>query len=189
MTPDYNIYMKNFILSLAREAVETYVKTGRRLPVPGDYPKELDEKKGVFVTIYKKPKVLRGCIGLPYSQLPLIEGLIEAATEACRDPRFHPISMLELKDVIIEVSVLTEPELIRVRNPKSYLSKIETGKDGLIIKKGVCSGLFLPQVWEEIPKKEEFLESLCLKAGLLTDEWLDSSARIYKFRVKIFKER
>ncbi|MEM5872520.1 MAG: AMMECR1 domain-containing protein, partial [Candidatus Aenigmatarchaeota archaeon] len=72
--------MKDFILKLAREAIETYVKTGKKIPIPNEYPNELKKKKGVFVTIYKKPKELRGCIGLPYPQKPLIEGIIEAAT-------------------------------------------------------------------------------------------------------------
>ena len=98
--------MREFVLKLAREAIETYVKTGKKIPVPKEYPKELNEKKGVFVTLYKKPKELRGCIGFPYPQLPLIQGLIEASVEACEDPRFPRLSKEELKDIFIEISVL-----------------------------------------------------------------------------------
>lgn len=180
--------MKEFILKLSREAIETYVKVGRKIPIPREYPKELKEKIGVFVTIYKKPKELRGCIGLPYPQQPLIEGLIEAACEVCEDPRFPQLTTEELKDIWIEVSILSKPELIEVKNQKDILKKIEPVKDGLIIQKGYCSGLLLPQVWEEIPEKEDFLETLCMKAGLLADEWLDSSTKVYKFQVKAFKE-
>lgn len=180
--------MSEFILNLAREAIEAYVKTGKKIPIPKDYPKELDKKRGVFVTITKRNE-LRGCIGFPYPQMPLIEGLIGAAVEVCQDPRFPPLSKEELRDVRIEVSILTEPRLIKVRSQKDCLNVIEPGKDGLIIKKGFYSGLFLPQVWEEIPKKEDFLEALCMKAGLLPDEWLDPSAQIYKFHVKILTER
>jgi len=180
--------MKDFILKLTREAIETYVKTGKKISAPERYPKELDEKKGVFVTIYKKPKELRGCIGFPYPQIPIIRGLIEAAIEACKDPRFSPLSKEELKDIWIEISILSKPKLIEVRSQKDCLEKIEPGKDGLILQKGYCSGLLLPQVWEEIPVKEDFLEALCMKAGLLADEWLDSSTKIYKFKVQAFKE-
>jgi uncharacterized protein len=180
--------MEEFILKLVREAIETYVKTGKRIAVP-DHPKELDEKKGVFVTLYTKPRELRGCIGFPYPHLPLIDGLISAAIEACKDPRFPPLSKSELRDITIEVSVLSEPELVKVRSPKDYLRVIRPGKDGLIIQKGYCSGLFLPQVWDEIPKKEDFMEALCGKAGLLSDEWLDESAKIYRFQVKAYTER
>lgn len=180
--------MKDFVLKLTRETIETFVKTGNKPSAPKEYPKELDERKGVFVTIYKKPKELRGCIGFPYPQLPLIKGLVEAAIEACKDPRFTPLSKEELKDIWIEVSILSKPELIEVKSQKELLKKIEPVKDGLIIQKGYCSGLLLPQVWEEIPKKEDFLETLCMKAGLLADEWLDPSTKVYKFQVKAFKE-
>ena len=180
--------MEEFVLKLAREAIEAYVKTGKKISIPKDYPKELDEKRGVFVTITKH-KELRGCIGFPYPQMPLIEGLIDAAVEVCQDPRFPPLSREELRDVRIEVSILTEPKLIKVKSQKDCLNVIEPRKDGLIINKGFYSGLFLPQVWEEIPKREDFLEALCMKAGLLPDEWLDPSAQIYKFNVKILTER
>jgi len=180
--------MKEFVLRLARQTIETYVKSGKKIPIPKEYPKELNEKKGVFVTIYKKPKELRGCIGFPYPQMTLIQGLIEAACEACEDPRFPLLSKEELKDIFIEVSILTKPELIKIKNPKDCLKEIEPRKDGLIIQKGFGSGLFLPQVWEEIPRKEDFLEALCMKAGLLADEWLDPSAKIYKFQAEALKE-
>lgn len=180
--------MKDFVLKLAREAIETYVKTGKKISIPDRYPKELDEKKGVFVTIYKKPKELRGCIGFPYPQMTIIRGLIEASIEACRDPRFSPLSKEELKDIWIEVSILSKPELIEVKSQKDCLKEITPRKDGLIMQKGYCSGLLLPQVWEEIPEKEDFLEALCMKAGLLADEWLDPSTKIYKFKVQAFKE-
>jgi uncharacterized protein (TIGR00296 family) len=182
--------MKDFILKLAREAIETYVKTGRKISVPKDYPKELNEKRGVFVTIYKKPKELRGCIGLPYPQKPLIEGLIEAAYEACEDPRFPPLSKEELKDISIEVSVLTEPELIKVKNPKDYFKEIKLGKHGLILINGSCGSLFLSQVpIEQKWNIEEYLENLCYKAGLTSDTWMDPLSMIYRFETEVFSEK
>jgi len=181
--------MKDFILKLAREAIETYVKTGKKISVPKEYPKELEEKKGVFVTIYKRPKELRGCIGLPYPQKPLIEGLIEAAVEVCEDPRFPPLSKEELKDIFIEVSILTKPELIRVKDPKDYFKEIEIGKHGLILINGSYGSLFLPQVpVEQKWDCEEYLENLCYKAGLTSDIWMDPLSRIYRFETKIFSE-
>jgi len=182
--------MEDLILKLARETIEAYVKTGSRISIPKNYPEKLNEKRGVFVTVYRKgSKELRGCVGLPYPQMPLIEGLIQAAISACEDPRFEPLSSEELDKIIIEVSILTEPELVDVKNPKEYLEKIEIGKHGLVIKKGFYSGLLLPQVWEQIPKKEDFLEALSMKAGLLADGWLDSSTEIYKFEAEVFGEK
>lgn len=181
--------MKEFVLKLARETIETFVKTGKKIPVPKEYPKEVKEKRGVFVTIYKNGS-LRGCVGLPYPELPLIEGLIEASIQACQDPRFEPLRPEELKDIRIEVSVLTEPKLIKVKNPKEYIKKIELGKDGLIISKGSCGGLFLPKVpIEQNWNKEEYLENLCYKAGLTEDSWLDPLSRIFKFEAVVFTEQ
>jgi len=181
--------MKDFVLKLAREAIETYVKTGKKISVPKEYPKELNDKKGVFVTIYEH-KELRGCIGFPYPQLPLIEGLIEAAVEACEDPRFPKLSKEELKDISIEVSVLSKPELISVKKPKDYLKEIKIGKDGLILICGAAGGLFLPQVpVEQKWDCEEYLENLCYKAGLTSDVWLNPLTKIYRFKTEIFSEK
>jgi len=182
--------MKEFVLKLVREAIETYVNTGKKIYIPKEYPEELKEKRGVFVTIYIRPKELRGCIGLPYPQKPLIEGLIEAAVETCEDPRFPPLSKEELKDIFIEVSILTEPELIKVKNSKDYFKEIEIGKDGLILNRGSYGGLFLPQVpVEQKWNCQEYLNNLCYKAGFTSDVWLDSLTKIYKFHTEIFSEK
>jgi len=182
--------MEDFILKLARETIETYVKTGRRISIPENYPEKLNEKRGIFVTIYRKDsKELRGCVGLPYPQISLIEGLIQAAISACEDPRFEPLSQEELDKIIIEVSILTEPELIDVKNPREYIEKIEIGKHGLIIKKGFNSGLLLPKVPVELNWDiNDYLENLCLKADMTTDSWMDSYSKIYKFEAEVFRE-
>ncbi len=182
-----------FLLKLARDAIEQFIKTKKIIYIPASYPEKLKDKKGIFVTIYKKianVKELRGCIGLPYPEKPLIEGVIAAAVSACQDTRFLPLKAEELKDVLIEISILTEPELISVKNPKEYLRKIKLGEDGLIIKKGILSGLFLPQVpIEQEWTVEDYLENLCLKAGLVGDSWLDPAAKIYKFQAQTFSEK
>ncbi len=178
--------MREFVLKLARQAIEFYVKTGKRIDVPTDFPEELKEKRGVFVTLYKK-SMLRGCIGIPYPQKPLIEGLIEASCMACKDPRFKPVEKDELKDIRIEVSILTEPVLIE--NKKNYKKEIELGRHGLILRNGAFSGLLLPKVpIEQGWNLEQYLENLCYKAELTTDSWLDSQSKIYKFRAETFSE-
>ncbi|MEM1524875.1 MAG: TIGR00296 family protein, partial [Nitrososphaerales archaeon] len=127
-----------YLVKIARATVESYVRDGKIIKLPSDIPSKLREKAGVFVTLNKivsGEKVLRGCIGLPMPNKPLIEGLIEAAiSSAVEDPRFPPVSPNELDDIVIEVSVLTPPELIRVKSPKEYLSKIKVGRDGLIVE-------------------------------------------------------
>jgi uncharacterized protein (TIGR00296 family) len=179
--------MKDFVLKLVRRVIESYVKTGKKIAVPKDYPEELNKKSGVFVTLYKKD-MLRGCIGLPYPQKPLIEGLIEAAASACKDPRFKPVEKKELKDIRIEVSILTEPVLIE-NHCKNYKKEIEIGKHGLILRRGAFGGLFLPQVpVEQDWNLEQYLENLCCKAGLTADCWLDPLSKLYKFEAKVFSK-
>jgi len=176
-----------FLLKIAREAVEKFVNN-ERPEKPARYPKTLDEKKGIFCTITENGK-LRGCIGLPYPIKPLIDALIDSAQSACEDPRFESLREDELNKIKIEISVLTEPELIKVEKPEKYLEEIIIGKDGLIIQHGPCSGLLLPQVASEYNwSVEEFLDNLCLKAGLLTEEWKNPEARIYKFQAQLFSE-
>ena len=181
------INMKEFVLKLTRKAIENYVKTGQKLDITKKYPKEMDEKRGVFVTIHKKG-MLRGCIGLPYPEKPLIEGLLEASCLVCNDPRFPPLQENELNSIKIEVSVLTKPQLIDSK-PENYEKIIEIGKDGLILRKGLQGSLFLPQVpVEQDWNFKEYIENLCLKAGLLPNAWQDPNSKLYKFETEVFSE-
>ncbi|MGB9914634.1 MAG: TIGR00296 family protein [Candidatus Bathyarchaeales archaeon] len=182
-----------FLVQLARKAVKEYLQTGKTIKPPADASKKLLEHCGVFVTISSMEngeKTLRGCIGYPYPTNPLVEAVIDSAISAAtRDPRFHPLSLKELGSVVFEVSVLTPPELVEVKKPEEYVSKIKVGEDGLIVEKGFFKGLLLPQVpvewgWCE----EEFLCQCCIKAGLPPDSWLTRDTRIYKFSAIIFEE-
>lgn len=181
--------MEDFIIRLARKTIENYVKTGKQIAIPENYPKELNEKRGVFITIYKKStKQLRGCIGIPYPEMSLIEALIQASVSACLDPRFQPLRHEELENIFIEISILTDPEPIK--NSKDIGKEIEIGKHGLIIRKGLQGGLFLPKVpVEQNWGMEEYLENLCYKAGLTGDAWLDPNSRLFKFEAEVFKEK
>lgn len=174
-----------FLVSFARKTIENFVR-GEETSIPEEYPEIFDEKRGVFVTLEKNGD-LRGCIGLPYPEKPLIEAVKEAACSASQDPRFDDLKEEELDKITIEVSVLTEPEKIDF-DGEDLLENIEKREDGLILKKGFHSGLFLPQVWEKIPDKKKFLEQLCYKAGIMDkNAWKDSD--IFKFKVQAFKEK
>jgi len=176
----------------ARDAITTYLKKGVTIPRPKDTPDKLLQKCGVFVTLHNISggRELRGCIGFPRPTLPLIDATIDAAISAAvRDPRFPPVTLSEMKEIVIEISVLTPPQLIKVRDPREYPSRIRIGRDGLMIQKGPYSGLLLPQVaTEEGWDPEEFLCHCCLKAWLPPDEWLSSDTRVYRFQAIIFEE-
>jgi len=181
------------LVRLARKAVEEYLKTGKTMPTPTDISAKLEEQCGVFVTlnsIRHEKKELRGCIGLPHPTLPLARAVIESAiNSATQDPRFHHVSLDELSYIVFEVSVLTPPQLVKVKTPTDYPSKIQVGQDGLIVEGGYSKGLLLPQVpvewsWNE----EEFLCQCCIKAGLSPDCWLLKGTKIYKFSCVIAQE-
>jgi hypothetical protein len=182
-----------FLVELARNAVEENLKSRKRITVPENISEKLLQPCGVFVTINTirdGEKELRGCIGYPYPTTPLVQAVIESAiSSATQDPRFYPLSLSDLDNVVFEISVLTPPQLIEVKKPSEYLPKIMVGKDGLIVERGMFKGLLLPQVpvewkWDE----EEFLCQCCTKAGLPPDCWLLENTKIYKFQAIIFEE-
>ncbi len=180
-----NEKMKKKLLKYAREAIRHYLETGEILKIKGD-EKILDENYGVFVTL-KKHGELRGCIGMTEPLLPLREGIPHfACSAAFNDPRFYPVKKDELKDIDIEISILSKPQKIKT------VDEIIMKKHGVIVKKGMQSGLFLPQVAEETGwSREEFLSNLCShKAGLAADAWeKDKEVELYIFTVYAFSEK
>jgi hypothetical protein len=167
-----------FLLRKTRDIIETFVKSGEVKKLENN--PLLDWKCGVFCTLEKNGK-LRGCIGIPYPTLRLKDALVEAATSVCHDPRFPPLAPEELDNIEIEISLLSEPK-------ETTKEEIKQG-DGVIIKRGSFSALFLPQVWKHFSTKEEFMANLCLKAGLPPDAWKDENTKIFKFGAQVFKEQ
>jgi uncharacterized protein len=173
------------LLKLAREAINTsFSDTEIDVSKAG----HLTQLRGCFVTLHKDNK-LRGCIGFPKPIMPLYEQIIAASKAAAfEDPRFLPLNKNEFKHIVIEISILTRPELIKVKNSDEYLKNIDIGKDGIIIQ-GTSSGLLLPQVATEYNfDSKQFLECLSEKAGMNKDAWKNLTNKIYKFRAEIFSE-
>ncbi len=186
LTLDEGIYL----VRLARKTIE--VSLSEKIPAPPENPPEkLKRKQGVFVTLNTYPeKELRGCIGVPLPEYPLVEATMRAAiASATEDPRFPPVSPNELSKIVVEVSVLTPPEEIEFSDPKELPNLIRIGVDGLIIESGGFSGLLLPQVPVEFGwTPEEYLMNLCLKAGLPSTYWLTGKIKLYRFTAQIFEE-
>lgn len=180
-----NLEEAKILVKLARESVTSYFQ--HKEPI---IPKNFEEKRGVFVTIHTTEKNLRGCIGFPYPKHPLAKSVVAAARAAAfQDPRFLPLKEKELNKIIFEVSVLTEPELIKIKNPAEYPKQIVIGKDGLVIECDSFSALLLPQV--PVPlnwNAEQFLTATCHKAGLLPETWKTKKCKVYKFQAEIFRE-
>ncbi len=178
-------------VKLARKTIESFLSE-ERLPEPQELGFELstifEEKRGVFVTLTENG-LLRGCIGHPLPDSTLEDAIMDSAISAAvRDPRFPPVGEDELKDIVVEVTILTQPEKINAR-PEELPDRIEIGKHGLIVKQGYCQGLLLPQVAPENEMDSiEFLGHTCLKAGLSPDAWL-KGAEVSCFEGQIFKEK
>lgn len=178
------------IVKAARHIIESYL-TSHSKDIPADL-EQYSEHQGVFVTLHSfADHNLRGCIGIPEPVMPLKEAILQAAISAATsDPRFPTVTVDEMDKLIVEVSILTQPELIEINHPKEYLEKIKIGRDGLIIRKPPYSGLLLPQVPVEWKwNVEEFLEHTCMKAGLTSDIWLDPSTKLYSFQAQVFSEK
>ncbi|VVB88629.1 Uncharacterised protein [uncultured archaeon] len=174
---------------LARKAIEECLNNKKKIK-PDNLTPVFREKRGVFVTLNKmsEKKELRGCIGRPYPVMPLGEAIIASASNAAlEDPRFDPVRIEELNDIVIEVTVLTVPKLIKAK-PKDIPEKIVIGRDGLIVATDMCQVLLLPQVATEHGfDSVEFVCQTCMKAGLMPDSWL-TGAKVYSFEGQIFEE-
>lgn len=148
----------------------------------------LKVKAGTFVTLTMNGQ-LRGCIGSLEGREPLVEGVRHNAINAAfRDPRFSGLTKKELNRVHVEVSVLTDPKPLDYTDYRDLLMKLRPGIDGVIIRQGYAGATFLPQVWEQLPDKEEFLGHLCMKAGLSPEEWKKGRLEVQTYQVQYFEE-
>jgi hypothetical protein len=133
----------------------------------------LEEPGATFVTLTLQG-LLRGCIGSLEAYRPLLEDVQgNAVSSAFRDPRFPPLSKEEFANVVIEVSLLSKPELIRHHSEEEALAQLTPGRDGVSIEFGQSRATYLPQVWAQLSDPHEFIARLKQKAGLPEDFWSD----------------
>ncbi|MBW2964130.1 AmmeMemoRadiSam system protein B [Candidatus Woesearchaeota archaeon] len=178
---------QQLLLKLARDVVETWVSE-KKLPNMDslELTDTLKEQRGCFVTLNEHGS-LRGCIGHILPQAPLYKCVIENAINAATaDPRFNPVQPSEFGDIEIDVSVLTLPQDIEYSSEADLLSKLRPDVDGVVLRSGFRSSTFLPQVWEQIPDKTYFMESLCQKQGSAKDCW--KTAKVSVYQAQVFSE-
>jgi len=173
------------LLVLARKSLEAHFN-GEELEVIEEIKKKFSEEKACFVTITLGGD-LKGCVGSLYPRQELWKDIVDNSINAAfNDSRFPELTSRELKKIKIEISVLSIPKKIAFSSPEELKKKI-TGK-GVIIKKGFASATYLPQVWEEISDKEDFLSSLCEKAGLSFSAWKEKGIEVWVYDVKKVEE-
>lgn len=147
------------------------------------------ERHGIFVTLTIDNQ-LRGCIGSLSAEESVAEGVARHAVNAAfRDHRFSPLSQDELARVAIEISVLSEPQELSYAGAADLLHKLRPGIDGVILSRGRQCATFLPQVWEQLPRPDDFLSQLCLKAGLAPEIWRSIAVTIMTYQVQHFSEQ
>ena len=180
---------RRFLLQLARQSIVSAVSgPDTSTPSPLEIPPACRERRACFVTLRAKGK-LRGCIGTLTSSQPLFQAVIRNARDAAmRDSRFPAVRVEEMEALCLEVSVLTEPVRMSFLGPQDLLSQLRPLLDGVLLEVGGRRATFLPQVWEQLPDKAEFMAQLCHKAGLAPDAWQDSEAVISRYQVEHFSE-
>lgn len=180
---------RRYLLDLARKTVREAATTGQLPAVSADgLAPKFTAAKGCFVTLTKRGE-LRGCIGYILPQGPLYRAVVENARNAAlRDPRFPAVRPGEVDQLEIEISVLTEPLPLFFSSPEELLHKLQPGVDGVVLQIGNRSATYLPQVWEQIPDKVDFLNNLAEKAGCESSTWRHSGVSVFIYHVEPFKE-
>jgi AmmeMemoRadiSam system protein A len=180
--------IQKYLLSLARKTIAEDLGVECEVLVRPEDAEILKEKRGVFVTL-NIGKELRGCIG---NIIPIytLENAVKknAINAAFEDPRFWPITKEEFGEVRLEISVLTVPKRMEYKNADDLLEKLTPLKDGVILRKLSYEATYLPQVWEDLMDKEQFLGSLCVKAGMNAGEWKKADLVVETYQAEVFGE-
>ena len=174
----------SLMIALARSAISS--RLGWQFALDASAP-FLDQPAATFITLTKNGQ-LRGCIGSLQAHRSLREDIeANAQAAAFQDPRFEPLKFDELRQVRIEVSLLSHLAPIEFSSEADLLSKLRPGEDGLVLELGRQRGTFLPQVWQTLPTPEAFFGELKRKAGLPRDFW-DAGIRVSRYSVAKWSE-
>jgi AmmeMemoRadiSam system protein A len=170
------------LLRVARLALVEHLHHGRR-PTGAPHCQALLEARPVFVSVHLGGR-LRGCMGRIETETPLYAAVMDLAVSAATsDPRFAPITVDEVGEARLEISVLSP------RAPLAAASELALGRDGLIISRGARRGLLLPKVAvEQGWDAERFLDETCGKAGLPSGSWREPSTTVERFTAEVFAE-
>lgn len=180
---------QEFLLELARKTAEEYLKTGKKPEADESrLTPNLKKVQGCFTT-FNKDHNLRGCIGHILPQEELYKCVMDNAVNAAvNDTRFNPVTYDEMKDIKIEISVLTVPQRLEFSSGGDLLNKLRPMVDGVVLKQGFRQSTYLPQVWANFKSKDEFLTSLCLKGGMPLTCWQDTNTEVFTYQAFVFEE-
>jgi len=180
---------QKLLLETARNAIRQKLDKEKILPlVMDEYSPNLQENGACFITL-KKKGVLRGCVGSIEAAQPLIQDVRDRAVAAAfQDYRFPPLTLPELDEIRIEISRLTQPCKLNYEDPEDLIAKLRPRIDGVILRYQTRRATFLPQVWEQLPSPELFLNRLCVKMGLDQSVWRSAKLQVETYQVEKFQE-
>ncbi|MEZ5599023.1 MAG: AmmeMemoRadiSam system protein B [Pseudomonadales bacterium] len=183
---EYDATSRRLLLDIARDSIAQGLRSGQPLAPDLDaLPPQLTRNRATFVTIRRGGR-LRGCIGSISACQPLALDVAESAFKsAFRDPRFASLAAHELRDLDIEISVLSPLARLPVRSNEELLATLVPRVDGLILDDGRRRAVFLPKVWESLPQAGELVAQLKLKGGWTGSYWSEAM-RAYRFRSEEF---
>jgi MEMO1 family protein len=188
VAPHFSMAQRRFLLDLARKSVTAAVTGGQGPKEDAEVPANLSERRACFVTLTRDGE-LRGCIGGLFPEESLYQAVIRRARSAAiEDSRFPPVQPDELKQIEIEVSVLTVPKPLPFTSPEDLLAKLRPGIDGVVLEVRGRHATYLPQVWRQLPDKRTFLGELSQKAGLAAEAWTLPGATVMTYQVEAFHE-
>lgn len=184
--------MTEILISLAKAAILVALNQPDNFDLEltlKTFPK-LQKDGAAFITLTTKPNDrLRGCMGSLQAYRPLYKDIIiNAQAAALRDPRFNPLTVEELDQIKIEVSILSKPKKVAYHNLQDLRNKITPYQDGIILKLQGNQATYLPQVWEDLSEFDAFFSSLCQKADLRSN-CLSRHPDISTYQVTKFKEK
>ncbi len=180
---------QKLLLETARNAIWKELNKEEKLPlVVDEYSPMLQEKGACFITL-KKKGVLRGCVGSIEVVQPLIKDVRDRAVAAAfQDYRFPPLTLPEFDEIRIEISRLTQPCILNYEDAEDLINKLRPQIDGVILRYQTRRATFLPQVWEQLPSPELFLNRLCIKMGLDQSAWRSVKLQVETYQVEKFQE-
>lgn len=177
-----SIARKNIIAALNGHDIREALKAER-------LPEVLNEQCAVFVTLTKEG-LLRGCVGSLEAYQPLLHDVLDNSYNAAfRDSRFAKVIKGEMRDVKIEISLLSERRQIEYYTFNDLKKKVKPKVHGVYLTYAGHSATFLPQVWEELVSHETFFVQLAQKAGLAPDFIFHNHPKIEIYTVEKFKEK
>lgn len=189
----YDNDSRNRLLQTASEAIKSGLREGKPpRVVPERYPWPIRAMRASFVTL-KAQGQLRGCVGSARPHQPLVADVASSAYKAAfGDRRFTGLSRREFESLDegldVSISILSRPRPVEASSEQEALELLRPNEDGVILRDGERSALFLPQVWDALPEPQEFVSRLKHKAGLPDAHWTPAT-KLFRFSTESFGTR